>query len=239
MLRAGLQDWPETLVDPTRSAASPPRIKGIVQRVGAGVASYPLLRFYVLLEGETEAVNDDLLLEVKELGDPAAIPGLRQAPPRRFAHNGERVVLTQRRLQNDRQADPLLGWMVDDTHAFRVRHRTKYQKGVDVPDITEKLAEGEWQPDALDEYARIAGRLLARTHANARRLDGGDALKAIDRAIGGREAAFRGETTDFAVGYARRVLDDWSHFKQMLDRQGPTLGWDRFGNPKPHADTTL
>lgn len=214
--------YPPTLAAP--KAAEAFRIKGVGRRLGAGVASYALLRYYVLVEGPTDAVDDDWLLEVKESRDAASIPGLVAVPPRSFTNNAQRAVFAQRAMQLDPQNDALLGWAALDTASFKMRERSKYQKGVDVPDIAEGLADGDWQADDFVALARTAGRLLARSHTRAGRRDGGDALAAIAEVLDGRQDAFVAETTAFATAYTDRVLADHALFVDLLESEGPLLG---------------
>ncbi|QDG52344.1 DUF2252 domain-containing protein [Persicimonas caeni] len=214
--------YPQTLVEPQPAGAF--ELKGVGRRLGGGVASYALLRFYALVEGPTDSRDDDWLLELKEIRDPTAIPRLAELPPRQFDTNAQRVVVAQRRMQIDAKNDPLLGWAASDTLSFRVRHRTKYQKGLDVADIEEGLAEADWDIQHVLRFATIAGRLLARSHAIAPRRDGGDALAAIAATLDGREDAFVDETSTFARSYTDRVMSDYALFVDLLDAEGPLLG---------------
>src|SRR5574338_969719 len=96
-VRASIDAWRATVATPSPIVASP--VIGVARRLGAGVSSYPLLRWYVLLEGETAASDDDVMLELKEVRDPPPLPGLRRPIDAPYPRNGERVVMLARELQ--------------------------------------------------------------------------------------------------------------------------------------------
>ncbi|MCB9731765.1 MAG: DUF2252 family protein [Deltaproteobacteria bacterium] len=199
------------------------RVKDVRRRLGAGVASYPLWRFYVLVEGEGDGPDDDVILEVKEVWDPLALAGLDLPRARAWGDNGERVVTAQRTLQGRADADPLLGWATAGAHAFRVRERTKFQRGFGVDELREKVAARDWRGADVVAFARLAGRLLAEAHARAPRLGGGDAATAIAAALHGDAAGFARETAAFAAVYRDQVLADHERFRDLLARDEHAL----------------
>lgn len=202
------------------------RFKGASRRLGAGVASYPVKRWYVLSEGPTDDVEDDELLEIKEVLDPARIPGLALLRHRDWESNGERVVAAQLRMQTAADNDELLGFARSGAISFRVRHRTKYQKGIDVARIADEIRDGEWNASDVRELAEHAGRLLA----NAHHLGGGPGAperrnaSAILAAIGDG-SAFSDETLDFATSYRAVVIQDYQLFGELMLEHGDLLGW--------------
>jgi uncharacterized protein (DUF2252 family) len=193
---------------PTREQAA---IKGTSRRLGAGTASYPALRYYVLLEGPSAEPGDDWLLELKETADPPAMFGPDTYGPL-FASNAARVVAAQRTTAAIADADVLLGWADLAPMSFRVRERTGYQRGTDLPDLMEELAAGDAGDAQLVAFAELAGRLLARAHLRGETASGAAPIDAIGAAIDGRADVFADETADFAVRYAERVLADWELF---------------------------
>ena len=199
-------------------------IKDVVRQVGVGVSSYPVLRYLVLVEGPTAGPEDDWLLEAKEVRDAAPIPGLPLAPPRVHATNAARVVDAQRRLQVTPADDPLLGHGAAGALGLKIRHRTKYQKGADVVRIAEDLAAGDLGPADVVAFARVAGALLARGHAQAALLDAADAAAALAAALGDDRAAFVDEVADVAARYADQLLIDYALFLDLLATAGPHLG---------------
>ncbi len=231
IIKSVLEDtYPASVADPAmlEPVAETLRIKGVGRRLGAGVASYPVRRYYVLVEGPTDAIADDWILELKQVFDPLVVPGLEQAAGGRpFADNGERVVAMQRGLQGSTDNDALLGYGAAGGLTMRVRERTKYQRGVGVDRIAEKSAEGKWTADDYLDYARWAGRLLARAHARGVKRDGQPGLVAIAGALRGEGggAGFVDETVAFVDIYAPVVEGDALRFRALLESYGPALGY--------------
>lgn len=225
LVRGLLAGYPATLLEPAETDFF--AIKGISQRLGAGVSSYPLRRFYALVEGPTTALDDDRLLEIKEVLDPTRGPTVHLRD-RAFVGNGRRVVDAQRRLHARPDCDPLLGWSEASPLQVRVRERTKYQKGIDVERIADRLAEGRWTIDDVADLARVAGRLLARSHAGAETLDGVPGLMPIAEVLQAAEAAgadLTAETATFVEQYLPRVEADYAAFVELLAEEGPWLGY--------------
>ncbi len=194
-------------------------IKGVSRRLGAGVASYPVPRYYVLLEGPGPGVDDDVLLEAKEATDPPPIAGLGPAGLVGAASNGARVVGAQRRLGARLDADPLLGHGEVAPLSYRMRERTGYQRGIEIAD-----AAGD--RDAALALAALAGRSLARAHALAP-VPAAVTERGLDRIaprVVGRTDALVAETVDVALAYADVVRADAARFAVALDERGPLLG---------------
>lgn len=226
-----IQDYREHIIASNELRKRPEafEIKGISVRLGAGVSSYPVQRYYVLVEGPTGGNEDDLLLEAKEILDPLPIAGLQAFGLRKHASNGARVVAAQRELQHTDRNDPMLGWADTGVTSMRIRHRTKYQKGVDTGRIQEKLTEGDWNADDVIDLAGQAGQLLAMSHARAKTQSGKSSAAVISAAIGGDRDGFITETSEFVETYRELLADDYQRFQGALALYGDTLGY-RFSN---------
>lgn len=196
----------------------------VSRRLGAGVSSYPVLRYYTLVEGPTDSTDDDRLLELKEIRDPVAFTGLPRFVEQEFAHNAARVVRFQRAMVERTGGDPLLGYANDGVLALRVRERTKYQKNFGFDRQAEKLAEGEWSPEDAIAFAELAGRMLAAAHHRGAQADGVDLAGRIQPLLDGRVDAFVAETTAHALASLERTIDDYARFVRLLDERGPLLG---------------
>lgn len=227
--RDAIARYPQTIHDLKAAGIDDPRaffaIKGLARRLGAGVSSYPVLRCYVLVEGPTLALDDDVLLEVKESRDP---PRLGGDTPRygldRAVQNAARVVSAQRALQGTPDADPLLGWADVGAMSLKVRDRTKYQKGVGLDGMIDDLAAGDLSPDDWIAFAEAAGRLLAQAHTHAPTLHGKPALAAIHDAIGPSTEGFVEEAARFAQRYGARTIEDHTRLAALIER-APMLGY--------------
>ncbi|MBL9102928.1 MAG: DUF2252 family protein [Myxococcales bacterium] len=220
-----LTAWPTTLHDPAVMPAPAAVIKGVSRRLGAGVASFAAPRYYALLEGPSAALEDDVLLELKRVYDPPSLPGAVRLPGWAFADNGARVVAQQRALQSDAACDPLLGHASLGGVSYRVRDRSKYQRGVDLIKIAEKRAEGDFDDLDLEVLADRAGHLLAHAHARAPRQTGGPGLPGIAAALAQDPAGFIAETEAFVAVYAPVVEADYQRFLDILAADGPSLGY--------------
>jgi uncharacterized protein (DUF2252 family) len=227
MVRAIVAAWPATVLDP--GLVDPPAIaiKGIARRFGAGVSSYPQIRDYVLLEGPTDGVLDDVLIEVKQVFDPVALGGFPLSPDAPFFDNGQRVVFFQRALQTTDADDRYLGWATAGDDAYRIRERTGYQRGLDVRKVGEELVAGQFAPEDYVELARQAGRLLARAHGRAPTQSGARGGPAIAVAIAGDDDGFADEVAAFVDVYGPQVTGDHRRLQGLLAEHGASLGYVR------------
>ncbi|MEZ4403379.1 MAG: DUF2252 family protein [Kofleriaceae bacterium] len=200
---------------PTALASAGP-VKGASRRLGAGVASYPSPRYYVLCDGPTAAADDDVLLEAKEATPPAGRP----RPPAPFdARDSDagQVVRGQRLMAARPDGELFLAAAEVGPRSFRVKERTGYQRGVE-------LAKLAGDRDAVDEVVAAAGRLLADAHARAPLVDGRPALTVIAPRLAGRRAEVLAEFTALARDDAARVRADADRFAAALAERGPLLG---------------
>ncbi len=225
LVRGLLRRYPGTLVQPEGTPGYFD-VKELARRVGAGVASFPLRRYYVLIEGDLSVADDDRLLELKEIGGGAVYGGVLLYPDRVFRNDAHRVVAAQRAWQEFPDADRLLGWAEDRPMSFRVRNRTAYQQGLSVDRVLRKLDEEDWTIEDVRVLAYGAGRLLARGHALSASLDGEQGLAAIAEALGDDLLGFVAETTAWTVRYGARFEDDYAWFRGLL-REDPLLGYRR------------
>ena len=204
------------MVDPP--AASYFGVLDAARELGSGVASWPRVRALVLVRGETDADEDDVILELKELGD-SGVPAI--FPPYRPADDPEARValalsLDWARPDADRFWSTADGWV---GMPIQVRSETDAHPTFRVRRLTADLGT----PDALRAFARVLGSLLARIAA--RDIDGGrGAARAIDRAISRDPARFVANEVDVAARGADRVEADFALFRTALRALGLTLG---------------
>ncbi len=218
-------EYAGTLVSTATTSAGALAVKDVARQIGSGVSSFALYRYYVLVEGPTEGLDDDWLLEAKEIRDPASFPGLAIFPSRRYTSNAERVVRAQRSLQLVDDADPLLGFASSGGFSLRVRHRTKNQKRIDHARLWEELEAGDIDVEDVRALAELCGRLLARSHGKAPLSNGAPALPALRAAVGDDPAAFADEVEGVSGLYTARILADYDLFLALLEVEGPLLGF--------------
>jgi hypothetical protein len=199
------------------SASNPDRtgaLLGVARRQGAGVASMPNLRFYLLLDGLTVGREDDLILEVKELLDRPLWLDPRHGDDWVASEQGARVVAAQLALQGAPQTDGWLGSWRDGQMAFRLRNYTDYQTGMDHLDVQEALqGPAALAPDA-ERLARIAGQLLAFSHMRAPLRTGGSSLATLQRALSGDREAFVAQVQEVASEMGLRTYNDFCRFRE-------------------------
>lgn len=210
---------PETVEAYRQTLIAPPpaeyfTILDAARELGSGVASYPRVRIILLVRGPSDAIEDDVILELKELIDSGAqgwIP-----PGVSFDSVPDRILGASRSLWFRPDAEPL--WGVSELYGLPVqlKHESEGLKTF----RTNRFEDGEGTPEAMIGLGALLGGLLARMHAAS----GADVRDAIAGKIVGQEGAFADEQADVSVAYADQVLVDWDHFKNALDRLGPLFG---------------
>ncbi len=188
---------------------------GASRRLGAGVASYPAPRYYALLAGASDRLDDDLLIELKEAVAPAGMPSAPAAVALGLAE-GDRTVVAERALAASPDDDVLLGGATVGPRSYRVRSRSGYERGVDLDDLAGDAA-------GLEELAAVAGRALARAHGRAPTVDGTPAAAVIAPRLRGQADALTATWQRDATDDAARVSADHAAFVDALARD-PLLG---------------
>jgi uncharacterized protein (DUF2252 family) len=196
---------------------------------GSGVASWPRIRALVLLRGPTDELTDDVVVEVKELGESGAREWI---PPGRFFDGPEqRVDFFRSAVWSRPDADPM--WTTSRWLDLRVQIRTESEANKNLR--VSRLSGARGTPAALTDVARVLGGLVARIHATPLR-DGtrpGDAIGAL---LQGRVGAFADEQADVAIAWADQVERDAASFATALDELGPTLGFPTSALEPPTPD---
>jgi uncharacterized protein (DUF2252 family) len=200
------------------------QLKGLSRRLGSGVGSYPMYRFYALIEGATASLDDDELLEFKEARDPPSLTGLELGPWPRFATNAERVVFFARTLQEGPDNDARLGWTGDRALSFKVRRRTAWQRSLSAADLRDGLTSGELSPDDLTVLGARLGQVLARAHTRGVTRMGAPAGAAIAAAVAQDADAFIASVVATSRAYGAQTVADAARFRDALGSLGPTLG---------------
>lgn len=221
----------------TLLGAPPPaffRVKDVAREYGAGIASLARVRLLVLVEGATSGIDDDVVLELKELADSGA--GGFGAPGFIADNPGQRVRTISRRLWATPDAAPL--WGVSDLLGLPVQIRADLagEKGIKL-----KRLEGDrTTPEALAALGATLGALLARLDAAGSLDPAGEddgTLAAIDATIALDRAGFVEEQVSASIDYANQVEADWKTFERALDELGPRLGIPVDPADAPDPDT--
>lgn len=213
--RGALQDaWAEyiTSIGPeNRQTESFFKIKDVVKKLGAGTGSIGLLRYYILVEGNMDGEQGDLVLEAKEARTPA---------PTHFfpydewfsddgLHHGRRVITAQKAMQY--LQDPYLGYFSIGNHHFYVREKSPYDEGVDPSELTNQ--------ENMEATVEVMGKVTAKAHARAdESLLDHQSEEEILRAIGNEFHGFISQIVAASVFYKNQVHEDYSLFAKMCER---------------------
>ncbi|HWM37344.1 MAG TPA: DUF2252 domain-containing protein [Streptomyces sp.] len=201
-----------TLPGSTRFRSDAYRVKDVVGRRGIGIGSAGLPSFNILLEGHSDALENDLVIYMKQAQTPAVARHVTDpAIHGYFQHEGHRTVISQRALQA--HADPWLGWTELNGVGQLVAEVSPYAVDLDWSDL-----------DDLAEITRVVGdlgRATATMHAAADDESGHSLVpfsteRAIDAAIAADEEGFPELLTDFAHGYGSTTRRDHQIFVDLF-----------------------
>jgi uncharacterized protein (DUF2252 family) len=194
-------------------------VKDIVGRTGFGIGSAGLPSYNVLIEGFNQALDNDIVLSMKQ-GNVAAPSRVvdDEAVHKYFKNQGHRTAVSQRALQA--YADPLLGHTEIDGVGFVVAELSPYESDLDWSELTE--------PDELTEVIEQLGRAVAKVHCvgdadSDQELVGFQTEDAIAEMIGDRTDEFVDEIVEFGLTYAATVREDHRHFVEAF-REGRIRG---------------
>ncbi|MEU0404844.1 DUF2252 domain-containing protein [Streptomyces sp. NPDC006197] len=209
---AAFDGYLETLPESSLARPDSYRVKDVVGRRGIGIGSAGLPSYNILLEGHTDALENDVVIYLKQAQTPAVSRHVTDAAVRGyFHHEGHRTVISQRALQA--HADPWLGWTELDGSGQLVAEVSPYAVDLDWSDID----------DPQDIAATVAdlGRATATMHAAADDSSGHSLVpfsteRAIDAAIAADEEGFAELLVDFAHAYGARARADHQIFVDLF-----------------------
>ncbi|MGA5065894.1 DUF2252 domain-containing protein [Streptomyces exfoliatus] len=209
---AAFDGYLETLPESSLDRPDSYRVKDVVGRRGIGIGSAGLPSYNILLEGNSDALENDVVIYLKQAQTPAVSRHVTDSAVREyFRHEGHRTVISQRALQA--HADPWLGWTELDGAGQLVAEVSPYAVDLDWSDI-----------DDLDEIAATVadlGRATATMHAAADDSSGHSLVpfsteRAIDAAIAADEEGFADLLVDFAHAYGARARADHQIFVDLF-----------------------
>ncbi|TAF32359.1 MAG: DUF2252 domain-containing protein [Cytophagales bacterium] len=183
-------------------------VKDISRRKGLGVGSAGLPIYSILIEGESQSLENDLIISMKE-AQPSAVAQYitDENVGKYFLHNGHRTATSQRALQAF--ADPFLG------------HTTLDGKGMFVTEVSPYGADLEWDDindlDDMLEVTDYLGQCVAKIHCcsdddSDQSLINYSIEDAINAVLNGKEADFINYMVDFGENYAAQVRKDHALF---------------------------
>jgi len=187
-------------------------IKDIVGKKGFGIGSAGLPAYNILIEGYNQALENDIVLTMKQ--------GNIAAPSRVFSnkhvreffdHEGHRTVVSQRALQV--HTDSFLGHTTVDGVGFVVSEMSPYEADLDWSDITE--------PEEMAPVLDALGRATAKIHCvsdddSEEELVDFSTEAAIAGVIGDDPSAFIEDIVEFGMSYAVRARKDHALFVEAF-----------------------
>jgi len=214
LIPQAVHQWQRSLALPLPEGAA--EVLDAVREFGGGVASLARIRVLILLRGESDSPDDDVIVQLKELVD-SGIAGL--FPPGVYHGSpGQRVIATSRAAWSRPDAEPFWGATMWMGLPCQIRREAADQKSVRVARLTGDRAGA----DVLSRLGETLGALLARVHAAGS--DGPAHAQTIARVIANEPDGFVDEQVQFALSYADQTLADHARFVRALARYGSRLG---------------
>jgi len=209
LVQAAFDDYLGTL-PATRPVAT--NIKDIKLRKGVGIGSAGLPSYNLLLEGHTEALENDVIIYMKQAQVPAVARWIDDPRVKGyFKHQGHRTAESQRALQA--HADPWLGYTSLGGVGQLVAEVSPYAADLDWSDVNE--------PEEVTGVVADLGRAVARMHSVADDESSHDLVdfsteEAIVAAVDKDEAGFVSHLVDFAHRYGDQAREDHQDFVDVF-----------------------
>ncbi|GHH94789.1 DUF2252 domain-containing protein [Streptomyces capillispiralis] len=209
---AAFDGYLETLPDASLARPDSYRVKDVVGRRGIGIGSAGLPSYNILLEGHSDALENDVVIYIKQAQTPAVSRHVTDpAIGAYFQHEGHRTVISQRALQA--HADPWLGWTELDGAGQLVAEVSPYAVDLDWGDIDE--------PEEIAQVVADLGRATATMHSAADDTSGESLVpfsteRAIDAAIAADEDGLVPLLVGFAHDYGARARRDHQIFLDLF-----------------------
>ncbi|NET27271.1 DUF2252 domain-containing protein [Okeania sp. SIO1I7] len=220
-IESGMLDYGKTLSGNLNYDPEYFQVKDVAQRLNAGLGSLGTPRYYVLIEGKTDALDDDHILDIKHQFQPTPIYELFSLYDRInyrkiFNNSAQRHALAYKALIKD--ADDFLGWikLVDNNPIdgdfsgdYSVREISPYKKSLKIKNLTDK--------NSFIEVAQQWGKILATDHARAdknfdQKLVSTSFEKQVKKITDGKHEEFRELVREIAFKYAEQVEADYDNF---------------------------
>jgi uncharacterized protein (DUF2252 family) len=183
-------------------------LRDVVGKSGFGIGSAGLPAYNLLVEGYSQALDNDVVLSMKQANVPALSRFVDStAVDRYFEHEGHRTVVSQRALQV--HTDPLLGYAEMGGVGYVVSEVSPYEVDLDWANITE--------PEDMAAVVDLLGRATAKVHCASDEDSDQDLVAfqveaAIVESLKGRRRDFTDHVVEFGLSYAETVRRDHALF---------------------------
>ena len=187
-------------------------LRDLVGKSGFGIGSAGLPAYTVLVEGFNQALENDVVLSMKQANVPAVSRFVdHDAVESYFENEAHRTVVSQRSLQV--HTDPMLGWTTIDDVGYVVSEVSPYESDLEWADLTE--------PDEIGPVVEQLGRATAKIHCASDDDSDQDLVefsveKEIAASLEGRRKAFTEALVEFGIEYAERVRRDHALFVEAF-----------------------
>ena len=207
-VRNAYEAYLETIPGEKRFRSLTYEVKDIVGRKGFGIGSAGLPAYNILVEGPTQALENDVVLSMKQgnVASPSRIVHDEHIEGY-FEHHGHRTAVSQRALQA--HADPWLGYTEMDGVGYVVSELSPYIEDIEWSDFTE--------PEDMAPVLDYLGRATAKVHCVADEDSDPEIVNfqtenEIVEAVSGNDDEFVKEMVDFGMGYAEIARNDHGLF---------------------------
>jgi uncharacterized protein (DUF2252 family) len=202
---AAYEHYLDTIPEIKRQHSVSYRVKDIVGRAGFGIGSAGLAAYNLLVEGRSQALENDVVLSMKQ-GNIAAPSRVVKDDRIRsyFEHAGHRTAISQRALQA--HADPWLGWCELEGRGQVVQELSPYEADLDWDRVSE--------PDEIMPLLGYLGQATAKIHCVS---DAGSEAELVDfeteEAISAvLDDDLARELAEFGAAYGERAREDHNLF---------------------------
>jgi len=209
----------KTIPDDKRQQSLSYVVKDVVGRSGFGIGSAGLPAYNLLIEGRSQALENDVVLSMKQGNVAAASRVVDDASIRDyFEHQGHRTAVSQRALQA--HADPWLGWCELHGTGQVVAELSPYEADIDWGGVTE--------PEEILPLLCSLGQATAKVHCVSdvgyeQALVDFQTEDAIVAVVGDDKDAFISQLAEFGSRYGALARDDHRRFVDAF-RNGEIQG---------------
>jgi len=193
------------------------KVLDVARRVGSGVGSYGVDRFYVLLQGNI----DPIILDVKYEPESAVSSILEELGEDEkawydtmFRNEADRTAQAQRRLTS--YTDPYVGYLVIDGSSYNVRERSPYKTSFDLGTLTD--------PREFIEFIEQISIATATAHVRGTVSKSPGQFKHVIKlllASGRNRSRWTALVVEIALSYRRQVQLDFECFQQYVETMFP------------------
>lgn len=187
-------------------------VRDVVATMSHGIGSAGMPSYTVLLEGFSQALENDVVVQMKQ----ASVPALSRFVDSEdidaaFENEAHRTVVSQRALQA--HTDALLGHTTIDGVGFVVSEISPYEVDLGWEDLTE--------PDEIALVVRQLGQATAKIHCASDEDSDQDLVdfqveEAIAGSVEGRRTEFSGWLVEQSMAYAGQVRTDHALFVEAF-----------------------